>query len=122
MNKLKNSPLNSNDSTHEAFASGSQFQLWLALVFAILQFFVLEGIGIVRLTRSNRPVSRPDLLHHVVAEMFAPLMICVLGIYAYRKIRQAVATANGDPTILRAVALYGAIVLGFAFLTMDLIL
>jgi hypothetical protein len=112
MDEPKISSLNSNDS----------MQLWLALVFAILQFFVLEGIAIVRLIRSNAPMPRPDLLHHVVAEMFAPLMICVLGMYAYRKIRQAVATASGDPTILRAVALYGAIVLGFAFLTMDLLL
>jgi hypothetical protein len=122
MNRPKDNLLNSNNSTQESHSSTSQLQLWLALAFAILQLLALEGIAIVRFFRSNEPVNRPDLLHHIVAEMLAPLMVCALGIQSYRKIAQTVPLVSGDPAILRAVAFYGAIVLGFAFLTMDLLL
>jgi cation transport ATPase len=122
MNRPEDYSLNSKDTAQDKLSSGSQFQLWLALAFVILQFLVLEGIAIVRLVRSDGSMTRPDLLHHIVAEMFAPLMIFLLGIFAYRKIEQAVPSASVDPAFLRAVALYGSFVLGFAFLTMDLLL
>src|SRR5450631_2667137 len=122
MNEPKDYTLNSNDSAPDTLSSNNQLQLWLALAFVILQLLVLEGIAIARLVRSNGSMAGPDLLHHIVAEIFAPLMVFLLGIFAYRKIEQAVPSASVDPVFLRAVALYGSFVLGFAFLTMDLLL
>jgi hypothetical protein len=120
MNRPDNQLLNSNSSKQESRASG--LQLWSAIAFAIFQLFVLESIAILRSVRSNEPLASPEMLNHIIPEMFAPLMVCVLGILAYRRIMLIVQSVDGDPTILRAVALNGSIVLGFAFLTMDLIL
>jgi hypothetical protein len=89
-------------------------------VFAIFQFLVLEGIGAFRLLRRNESASQFSLLSVVVVNIFIPLMLSLMTIAAYRKIKELVYNLGCDVGLLRAIISYGLTLLGSAFLAITL--
>lgn len=111
----------SNGETKLTKTGSNRAMLWGGVGFAVLQLSALEVIGTIRLLRIIKNGSPSDVLHLIVAGMATPLLIMLMVLLAYRKIKVAVVETNSDRRVIEIVAGYGSMILGFCFLAMTLI-
>jgi hypothetical protein len=94
---------------------------WWAFTFALAVLLILEfkaAFHFVRYSAGASGIGSFDLFR----TMGMPLAVSVLAAGAYLNVKRVVSSVSEDPAILRAITFYGLMVLGFAFLTMDLLL
>jgi hypothetical protein len=102
-------------SGKNAFMSRSMF--WFNLIFAGIMFLFLTASAIALFVRAggDRPV---DLLR----VLGLPSMVLLLAVGAIVNVKRILSTVTQDPTVLRGVASVGLLVLGFCFMTMQLLM
>ena len=92
-----------------------------ACAFASVVFLALECKVILHFVRHGTRGSALGSLGPPLA-LLMPLITLVLALGGYRNIRRVVLQASDGPAVLQVVAFNGLMVLGFAFLTMELLL
>ena len=110
-----------NGTTRETVANVTRPAFWAAFAFAFVLLLIVSATAIVRFVRHSTSASGfgpVDLFR----SLGMPLIVAILAIGAYLNVKRTVSSVSEDPAILRAITFYGLMVLGFAFLTMDLIL
>ena len=91
-----------------------------AFVFALVLLLTLESKAILHFARHSATASGGGSFGIFIV-LGMPLIVAVLAVGAYLNVKRIVSSVSEDPAILRAITFYGLMVLGFAFLAMDLI-
>lgn len=91
-----------------------------AFVFTLVLLLTFESKVILHFARNSAGPGFGS--YGLFMTLGMPLIVAVLAVGAYLNVKRVVSTVSEDPAILRAITFYGLMVLGFAFLTMDLIL
>ncbi len=102
-------------SGKNAFMSRSMF--WFNLIFAGIMFLFMAASAIALFVRAggDRPV---DLFR----ALGLPSMVLLLAVGAIVNVRRILFTVTQDPAVLRGVASTGLLLLGFVFMTMQLMM
>jgi hypothetical protein len=90
-----------------------------AFVFALVILLALESKAIILFRRHIVAASAGGSLGLFIPLAMPPL-VAVFAIGAYRNVKRIVSAVSQDAAIMRTIAFYGLTLLGFAFLTMEL--